>query len=56
MCNHFYCSPPTDEHTNVHRHIHTECTPTTAMDTIFTCHKLCLPTLASLSKEQHGRY
>lgn len=51
-----HLSLPTDEHTSVHRRTHTECTPTTATDTTSTCHKLCLPTLVSPSKEQHGRY
>lgn len=49
-------SSSTDEHTSVRRHTHTECTPTTAMDTTSTCHKLCLPILASLSREQRGQY
>lgn len=45
-----------DERMSVHLHTPTECTPTTAMDTTSMCHKLCLPTLASLSREQHGQY
>lgn len=51
-----YLAFPTDEHTSVRLHTPTECTPTTAMDTTSMCHKLCLPTLASLSREQHGQY
>lgn len=45
-----------DEHMSVRLHTPTECTLTTAMDTTSMCHKLCLPTLASLSREQHGQY
>ena len=46
---------PADEHMSVLLPTHTECTPTTATDTTSMCHKLCLPTLASLSREQHGQ-
>lgn len=50
------CLPfSTEEHTSVRLHTHTECTPTTVMDTTSMCHKLCLPTLASLSRGQHGQ-
>lgn len=44
-----------DEHTSVHRNTLIECIPTMATDTISMCHKLCLPILASLSREQHGQ-
>ena len=41
---------------SVHLHTLTECIPTMGMDTTSMCRKLCLPILASLSRELHGQY
>ncbi|MEQ2208437.1 hypothetical protein XENOCAPTIV_030709 [Xenoophorus captivus] len=49
-------APHVSAHMSVHLHTPTGCTPTMAMDTTSTCHRLCLPILASLSREPLGGF